>query len=128
MKKGLKLGIAIVISVVAIVAISLYKYARDSPLRISGEEAKERLGAKQFDTVVDVRTDIERKNLGFYPGSLHIPSAELESRAAKELPNKAARILVYCNTGQRARVATEKLKEMGYKNAVYIAEGHSALL
>lgn len=119
--------LATIVSVVAIVVISAYKWARESSLRISAVEAKERLAKKDFDVVLDVRTDWERKNLGLYPGSLHIPSGDLEARAARELPNKGAKILAYCNTGQRARAAAEKLQGLGYKNVVYIAEGHGAL-
>ncbi len=124
----MRLILAAIVSAIAILVISAYKYARDSPLRIPSEEAKGRLAKKEFDVVLDVRTNLERKNLGLYPGSIHIPSGELEARAAKELPKKGAKILAYCNTGQRARMAAEKLKELGYNNVVYIAEGHNSLL
>lgn len=128
MKKTTRLVLSILVAFVAIIVISLYKYARDSPLRISAKDAKERLAKKDVDVVLDVRTDWERKNLGLYPNSLHIPSGDLEVRAAKELPNKGAKILAYCNTGQRARAAAEKLEAMGYRHVTYIAEGHGALL
>ncbi len=128
MKKWLKLIVALIVSILAIVGISLYKYARESPLRISAEEAKERLAKKDFDVVLDVRTDLERNTLGLYPGSIHIPSGEIEARIQKAIPNKGAKILAYCNTGQRARMAAEKMKGLGYKNIVYIAEGHGSLL
>ena len=64
---------------------------------------------KKIDIVLDVRTDIERNTLGYYPGSIHIQSSELEKRMKNEYPNKNLHIIVYCNTGHRARMATEKL-------------------
>lgn len=108
--------------------VYLYKYARDSPYRISADAAKQLLRAGKFDTVLDVRTNIERSSLGYYPDSIHIPSGDLEAQVANKLPNRDASILVYCNTGQRARKATEKLHELGYKNAVYIATGHWSIM
>lgn len=44
-----------------------------------------------------------------------------------EYPNKDIRIIVYCNTGHRARMATEKLQSMGYKNATYISSTYRTL-
>jgi rhodanese-related sulfurtransferase len=117
-----------IVAFLTIIGVALYKYATDSPHRISSEEAKRRISAKEIDVVLDVRTDAERKTLGIYPGSLHIQSADLPVEAPKQLPNKKARILAYCNTGHRARMATDKLHELGYKNAVYISGQHTSLI
>ena len=117
-----------IVAFLTIIGVALYKYATDSPHRISSEEAKRRISAKEIDVVLDVRTDIERKMLGIYPDSLHIQSADLPVEAPKQLPNKKARILAYCNTGHRARMATDKLHELGYKNAVYISGQHTSLI
>lgn len=117
-----------IVAFLTIIGVALYKYATDSPHRISSEEAKRRISAKEIDVVLDVRTDTERKTLGIYPGSLHIQSADLPAEAPKQLPNKNARILAYCNTGHRARMATDKLHELGYKNAVYISGQHTSLI
>lgn len=97
----------------------LWYYAYASPLKISAEEAKQRIFDRKIDTVLDVRTNLEY-NLGHYPEALHIPTAELNQRIEKEVPNKDTRILVYCNTGQRARKAAELLHAKGYKNTRYI--------
>jgi rhodanese-related sulfurtransferase len=113
---------------VAIILGLAYVYAVSSPFRISDSEARRRLKAREIDVVLDVRTELEREALGSYPGSIHIPAGELEARAAKEIPNKAARILAYCNSGQRARAATEKLHRLGYTGAVYIIGTYRGLL
>ena len=120
------LGVIIVIFV-AFVYFS-YQYAVDSKYRISSEKAKELIKGKKIDVVLDVRTDTERNTLGYYPGSVHIQSADLEKRMAKEYPNKDVRILAYCNTGHRARMATDKLHDLGYKNAVYISSTYKSLI
>jgi len=110
------------------VGMYLYKYAMDSPYRITAEEAKRRIGDGDFDVILDVRTDVERATLGYYPNSVHIQSADLEKQMPAKYPNKLTRILAYCNSGQRARAATEKLHALGYTNSSYIATTYGALM
>ena len=45
----------------------------------------------------------------------------------QEYPNKNIRILAYCNTGHRARMATDKLQSLGYTHAVYISSTYTSL-
>lgn len=118
----------LVLSIFVAVTLSLlayYSYA--GPLKISSEEAKQRIFDRKIDIVLDVRTNLEY-NLGHYPEALHIPVAELDTRVEQSIPNKNTRILVYCNTGQRARYAAELLERKGYKNVVYIAGPHWSLI
>jgi len=116
------------IAVIVIILSALYMYAMDSPYRISSEDAKKRIQYKTIDVVLDVRTDLEVSTLGKYPRSIHIQSDDLEKMLPMEVPDKKSRILAYCNSGQRARLATEKMHRMGYENAVYIASGYSSLM
>jgi len=65
--------------------------------------------------VVDVRSDAAWAQ-GRIPGAVHIPGAELAGRAAAELPDREARIVVYCwgpgcNGSTRAALA---LATLGY--------------
>jgi len=108
------------------VAMVIY-YTYYSPLVISAEDAKKALAERQFATVLDVRTDMEYK-LGHYPEAVHIPTAKLSDEVDARLPNKQAGILVYCNTGQRARHASDLLKSKGYKNVRYISGPYWSLL
>ena len=115
--------------VVFVLSLSyLYYYAVSSAYRISSEEARQRLHNKQIDVVLDVRTAVERATLGYYPESVHIPGSELDTEVSRRVPDKSARILVYCNTGQRARAATEKLRALGYTDVHYIATSHRSLM
>lgn len=118
--------------VVALVLASLiyggYQYAVFSPYRISSERAKDLIRDKKIDMVLDVRTDTERDLLGYYPGSVSIQRADLEERMRMEFPKKETRIIVYCNTGHRARMATDALQQMGYHNARYISSTYASLL
>lgn len=105
-----------------------YQYAVSSAYRVSSETAKEMIQKNTVDVILDVRTDLERSTLGYYPGSVHLPRADLEHRMSAEYPNKNARIIVYCNTGHRARMATDALQQMGYHNARYISSTYASLL
>jgi rhodanese-related sulfurtransferase len=118
--------IFIVLALVLLVVGLLYYYAVSSPLLLTAEEAKKRIKDGNVDVVLDVRTDLEY-NLGHYSGAVHIPTAELIKRAPKELPSKESQIIVYCNTGQRARAAAELLHAAGYKNTRYIANPYWSL-
>ena len=114
--------------ILAIGAYAAYTYAMDSPYRLDAARAKALYKAKDFDVVLDVRTDTERNTLGFLPGSVHIQSADLEREMSTRFPNRDIKILTYCNTGHRARMATEKLRALGYKNSYYIASGYNSLV
>jgi rhodanese-related sulfurtransferase len=81
----------------------------------------------KLDIILDVRTPTEVTTLGAYPVSVNIQSADLEKMMPKMYPNKNNFILAYCNSGQRARNATEKLHELGYINSIYIATGPGSL-
>jgi rhodanese-related sulfurtransferase len=118
----------IILPVIAFLVAGAYAYSVYSPYRVSSEKAKKLIANDKIDLILDVRTDVERKTLGFYPGSVHIQSADLDREMPKRYPNKKIRILAYCNTGHRARMATDKLHELGYKNAVYISSGYKTLL
>lgn len=123
MKRWIQLSLA------ALLAVVLYAvwFSYSSPLRISASEAKRQIKDQTIKHVVDVRTDLEVETLGSYPGSIHIPAAELPVRAASQLGKNDA-ILLYCNTGQRARSAAETLQSLGYTRVRYIAEPYALLM
>jgi rhodanese-related sulfurtransferase len=127
-RQTLLLIVGISIILIGVFVYVAYQYAVDSPFRISSQEAKKLLQTKQIDLVLDVRTDLERKNLGYYPGSVHIQGADLEPQMLKLYPDTQIRILVYCNTGHRARMATDTLHKLGYINAKYISSQYTTLM
>lgn len=110
--------------VVGMIIYYFYDMATNSPYKISAEEAKR----QRFDLILDVRTDLERKTLFSHPTSVHIQSADLEREMPSRYPDKSIKILVYCNTGHRARLATDKLRSMGYSNSFYITSGPASIL
>ena len=92
---------------------------------ISASEAKRLIKKGKIKKVIDVRTITEYR-LGHYPRALHIPVNKINKKTTTELPKKG--LLVYCNTGQRARFAAEKLEELGFQDVYYIAGTYKGLL
>ena len=114
--------------VVAIVILGVFLwYNLASPLAMWPGEAKEKLKKGEFDAVVDVRTDAEWK-LGHFPLSIHIPTARLATDLPQRIPDKSARILFYCNTSTRSRIAAETAQSLGYQNVRYLVGTHSNIL
>jgi phage shock protein E len=93
---------------------------------ISASKARDMLRTKQITHVIDVRTTIEYRQ-GHYKKSINIPVTELTKDRLKNI-NKNSTILIYCNTGQRARRAVEKMREIGYKKVYYIEGTYKGLL
>lgn len=81
--------------------------------RISAAEAKELLDTDAECILLDVRTPEEYWERRIDDAVL-MPLAEIGARAATELPDKDALILVYCRTGVRSEAAAKELLEMGY--------------
>lgn len=92
---------------------------------VSSEEAKRLIKEGKIKKIIDVRTAMEYRT-GHYPRALHIPVDKINEKTTTELPKRG--LLVYCNTGQRARFAAEKLVELGFKQVYYIAGHYSSLL
>ncbi len=128
MKNPTLLIISFAVIILIVVLIMLHRYANESPYKISSATAKQLITANKFAGILDVRTAAEREVLGFYPGSYHVPASDLDVIVPQMFPDKNVALLVYCNTGQRARRATEKLHALGYKNTVYITGGHKDLM
>ena len=91
---------------------------------VSAAEAKKMIREGRIKKVIDVRTITEYR-AGHYRGALHIPVNKINRKTTTELPKKG--LLVYCNTGQRARFAAEKLEELGFEDVYYIAGHYSSL-
>jgi rhodanese-related sulfurtransferase len=92
---------------------------------VSSSEAKRLIKEGKIKKVIDVRTITEYR-AGHYPKALHIPVNKMDEKTTTELPKKG--LLVYCNTGQRARFAAETLEELGFEDVYYIAGHYSSLL
>lgn len=92
--------------------------------QISVAEAKAALNSRKA-IFLDVREPAEWEN-GHIPNAKHLPRGLLEFKVANVLPDKSARIIVYCKTGGRGTFATETLQRLGYTDVVNMAGGWKA--
>ena len=106
-----------------IAAAAAYTYFGEN--LVSSKEAKTMIRTGKIKKVIDVRTVAEYR-AGHYRGALHIPVNKINRKTTTELPKKG--LLVYCNTGQRARFAAEKLEDLGFKQVYYIAGHYSSIM
>lgn len=87
---------------------------------ISAAEGKRLIQTGQVKKVIDVRTEVEY-NMGHYPSASSIPMSKFsEGRVRRIVPNKSMGVIIYCQTGNRARRAAEFLREWGYEKVYYI--------
>ena len=77
--------------------------------------------------VIDVRTDSEWTH-GHYTNAKHIPMGMItESNLKRLCIKKDSTVLLYCNTGHRAKHAGEILKSFGFRNVFFISFSYSLL-
>ncbi|GEM_PF-235082 len=82
--------------------------------KISDEEAKNLMDSETGIVIVDVRTPEEYAS-GYIPDALNIPNETITTSSQPELlPDKDAKILIYCRSGNRSQQASQKLIDMGY--------------
>ena len=91
---------------------------------VTSKEANKLIRTGKIKKVIDVRTIAEYR-AGHYKGAIHIPVNKINKKTTVGLPKKG--LLVYCNTGQRARFAAEKLEKLGFEDVYYIAGHYSTL-
>lgn len=101
-----------------VLVLIAFAYTYTGANRISSAQAVDMIASGDIQEVVDVRTRAEY-GAGHYPGAVNIPVTEINERTTTGLPTSG--ILVYCNTGQRARFAAERLTAMGFRDVYYIA-------
>ena len=82
---------------------------------ISAEAAYAMMNESEDFVLLDVRAESEFRQVRI-DGAILIPYNELAVRAADELSNKDAVILIYCQSGRRSEIAARVLVDMGYTN------------
>ncbi len=80
---------------------------------ISPADAKKLIGQEGV-VLVDVRTQ-EEYDEGYIAGALLLPVDDVSAKAQTVLPDKNAKIIVYCRSGRRSAIAAKELLAMGYK-------------
>ncbi|BBF43151.1 phage shock protein E precursor [Lachnospiraceae bacterium KM106-2] len=78
-------------------------------------ELQEMINQESDLVVLDVRTESEYLS-GHIPNAILLPYDQISEQAEASLPDKDAKIIVYCHSGRRSAIATKELTALGYTN------------
>lgn len=75
--------------------------------------------------LVDTREESEW-NAGHAAGALHLSKGIIERDVETKVPDKNAKLVLYCGGGFRSALAADNLQKMGYTNAISLDGGWRA--
>jgi rhodanese-related sulfurtransferase len=75
--------------------------------------------------LVDVREDSEWQK-GHAAGATHLGKGVIERDIESKIPDKNAKLVLYCGGGFRSALAADAIQKMGYTNAISLDGGWSA--
>jgi molybdopterin/thiamine biosynthesis adenylyltransferase/rhodanese-related sulfurtransferase len=93
--------------------------AKSQIIEVSPTDACLELGRSTF---LDVREGDEHVQ-GAVPDAVHVPRGQLEFNVEGRIPDKTARVVVYCAGGVRSAFAARTLADLGYTDVVSMAGG-----
>jgi rhodanese-related sulfurtransferase len=100
----------------------MVKEAKATISEVSIDDVKKIIDNKDKIIILDVR-DKDEFETGYIPGAINLSRGMLEFKINTVIPDRNARIIVYCGVDLRGPLATKTLNEMGYINAVNISGG-----
>jgi len=86
---------------------------------------KKMLADGQALLLIDTREDNEWA-LGHAAGAAHMAKGIIERDIETQVPDKSARVVLYCGGGYRSALAAEALQKMGYSNVISLDGGWRA--
>ena len=75
--------------------------------------------------LIDVREDNEWQ-AGHAAGAMHLGKGIIERDIEAKVPDKSAKLVLYCGGGFRSALAADALQNMGYSNAISLDGGWRA--
>ena len=109
-------------------APAFLKLVDDAKTRIrevTVEDVERSRQAGEAFRLVDVREDSEW-TAGRAAGSIHLGKGIIERDIEKTVPDRGAKIVLYCGGGFRSALAADALQKMGYTNVYSLAGGWRA--
>jgi rhodanese-related sulfurtransferase len=104
------------------------KIVQDAKKRIKETDVpdvKRRMDAGEKFLLVDVREDNEWA-AGHAKGAMHLSKGIIERDIETKIPDKSARIVLYCGGGFRSALVADALQKMGYTNPISLDGGWRA--
>jgi rhodanese-related sulfurtransferase len=87
---------------------------------------KKMIAAKEPHILVDTREESEFA-AGHVKGAMHLSKGVIERDIETKIPDKSAKLVLYCGGGFRSALVADNLQKMGYTNAISLDGGWRAL-
>ncbi len=91
---------------------------------ITAKEVLEEVDKNDY-FILDVRSNLEFKQ-GHLGNAINVDVEELNENILDLIPNKERKILVYCQSGNRSKIASERLVSYGYTHVYNMVGGITA--
>jgi rhodanese-related sulfurtransferase len=106
--------------------LALVQDAKKRIHEIDIEEYKRLREAGEAGQLVDVREEHEWR-AAHAAGAIHLSKGIIERDIETAIPDKNARLVLYCGGGYRSALATDNLQKMGYINILSLDGGWRAI-
>jgi rhodanese-related sulfurtransferase len=106
--------------------LALVNEAKKRIREIDIEEYKRLREIGAAGQLVDVREEHEWQ-AAHAAGAIHLSKGVIERDIEKTIPDKNAKLVLYCGGGYRSALATDNLQKMGYRNAISLDGGWRAI-
>ena len=106
--------------------LAIVQDAKKRIREIGIEEYKRLRESGEAGQLIDVREDKEWE-AAHAVGALHLGKGIIERDIETAVPDKNARLVLYCGGGFRSALATDNLQKMGYTNVISLDGGWRAI-
>jgi rhodanese-related sulfurtransferase len=105
--------------------LKLVNEAKARIRQIDVEDYKRLTFSSEDFVLIDVREDNEWQ-AGHAAGAIHLGKGIIERDIESKVPEKSAKLVLYCGGGFRSALAAEALQRMGYDQAISLDGGWRA--
>lgn len=106
--------------------LKLVNDAKSRVKEIDIEGYKKMVAGSEPHILVDTREESEFA-AGHVQGALHLGKGIIERDIETKVPDKSAKLVLYCGGGFRSALVADNLQQMGYTNAISLDGGWRAL-
>ena len=106
--------------------LKLVDDAKSRVQEIDIEGYKKMVASHEAHVLVDTREESEW-TAGHVKGALHLSKGVIERDVETRVPDKSAKLVLYCGGGFRSALVADNLQKMGYTNAISLDGGWRAL-
>lgn len=109
-----------------VLGVGLIAYLFSSGTEAFTEVSPNVVDTKLYDAIIDVRT-LKEYNNGHLKNAVLLEDLHQDNNRVNDLiriaPYKNSKLLFYCKTGRRAKIASQVAESVGYKNIHTVTNG-----